>query len=61
VRRPNGDIIVIDYKFGSKHDEKTIAENKEQVEKYRQLLSQMGMNNVSCYVWYLRHNEIVEV
>ena len=61
VRRPDGEIIVIDYKFGYMFDEDTIAKHKKQVGEYRQLLAQLGEHNVTCYLWYLRRNEVVEV
>lgn len=61
IRRPSGELIVIDYKFGFKHDASTVAKHKEQVKEYITLLRQLGENNVQGYVWYVRNNKIVEV
>ena len=49
--------IVIDYKTGYKQSD----DYKQQVSKYMELLEQMGYQNVSGYLWYIRRNEIVRV
>ena len=62
TRRPdrvmiNGDeAIVVDYKFG--HEDKKYD---EQVNRYMELLLQMGYTNVKGYLWYVYKNEINEV
>ena len=48
--------IVIDYKFGEKHNEKYRA----QVDRYKKLLSQMGYKNVKGYLWYMGDADMVE-
>lgn len=48
--------IVIDYKTGRPSDS-----HKDQVHTYMSLLSQMGYPSVRGFLWYIRHNEIVEV
>ncbi len=51
--------IVIDYKFGE-----FSAYNKKyhkQVQKYMQLLMDMGFTELSGYLWYLKANEIEQV
>ncbi|MFI3321933.1 MAG: UvrD-helicase domain-containing protein [Rikenellaceae bacterium] len=48
--------VVIDYKFGMPHPKHT-----KQVTGYKTLLTSMGYTTVSGYVWYVVHNEVVEV
>lgn len=49
--------VVIDYKFGAeKHKSHTV-----QVERYMNLLQQMGYKHVEGYVWYLTRGEISEI
>ncbi|MCQ2096129.1 MAG: UvrD-helicase domain-containing protein [Bacteroidaceae bacterium] len=48
--------IVIDYKTGRKSDSHHI-----QVRAYIDLLTQMGYPSVKGYLWYIRHNETIEV
>lgn len=48
--------IVIDYKFGLKQSSHT-----KQVSRYKELLKEMGYEDVSGYVWYVLLNEIVNV
>ena len=48
--------IVIDFKFGGEH-----SEYHDQVRNYMQLLRQMGMPQVSGYLWFVYSNKIVEV
>ena len=61
VRRPNGEIIVVDYKFGFKTDDDTIKTHKNKVAEYMTLLNQLGHTKITGYIWYLRPNKIVTV
>lgn len=61
VCRPNGDILVIDYKFGTNDSPKTLTKYKNQVSYYVRLMRQMGHHNVVGYIWYPRSGKIVRV
>lgn len=61
VRRPNGDILVIDYKFGTNYTLKVLNKYKKQVSYYVQLMRQMGHHNVVGYIWYPRSGKIERV
>ncbi len=61
ICRPNGEMIVVDYKFGLKTDDKTINVHKSKVSQYVTLLKQMGYEKVTGYIWYVRSNKIVNV
>lgn len=62
IRRPNGEILVIDYKFGFKHDSGTVAEDSNKVLEYIKKLRQLlGTDNIKGYLWYARYNTIVPV
>ncbi len=61
IRRPNGEIMVIDYKFGFKTDEDTINAHKTKVKEYISLLNCLGYKNISGYIWYLRSNKVVTI
>lgn len=50
------EMIVIDFKTG-----RQLEKHKAQVRSYMRLLSGMGYGNVSGYLWYIRHNNIVRV
>lgn len=53
----NGEeIIVVDFKFGKEREE-----YKQQVQRYMEILKQMGNHNVSGYLWYVINNTIVKV
>ena len=53
VMTDGNEMIVVDFKFGKAH-----PEYKQQVEEYKQLLSNMGYQNVSGYLWYVYSNKI---
>ncbi len=61
TRRPdriilNGDAaIIIDFKFGEEHEH-----YKEQIKRYRKLLSEMEYRDIKGYLWYVDRNKIVE-
>ena len=63
IRRPDGEILVIDYKFGYKHDRATVKEDSDRVADYMSTLREMGFaqEKMSGYLWYVRHNIVVSV
>ena len=62
TRRPDrvmikgNEAIVVDYKFA--HEDK---EHDKQVDRYMDLLRQMGYTNVKGYLWYVYKNDIKEI
>lgn len=50
VRTPEGNVIVIDYKFGTDHSKD--SEYRKQVSRYMKKLREAGMNVTEGYVWY---------
>ena len=48
--------VVVDFKFGKEREE-----YKKRVQRYMQILQQMGNKNVSGYLWYVVNNSIVKV
>ena len=48
--------IVIDYKFGNKN-----TAYAKQVQRYMNLMQQMGYPNVKGYLWYVNLDEIESV
>lgn len=62
VHRPDrvvvkdGKVTIIDYKFG-RHRNKYV----EQVQRYAELYRAAGYNDVSCRLWYVAEDEVVEV
>lgn len=49
--------VVLDYKFGKKHDIK----HKQQVATYMTLLKEMGYTSIEGYVWYVSLGDVVSV
>ncbi|MGC1391752.1 MAG: UvrD-helicase domain-containing protein [Bacteroidales bacterium] len=60
ARRPdrvifkNGKTTIIDFKFGEEN-----SRYAEQVVQYRNLLLEMGYNDIDAYIWYVDKNKIV--
>jgi hypothetical protein len=60
TRRPDrvifkdGKTTIIDFKFGEENPHHT-----EQVNLYRQLLVDMGYDNIESFIWYVDKNKIV--
>jgi hypothetical protein len=60
TRRPdrvifkNGKTTIIDFKFGEENSHYT-----QQVELYRNLLLDMGYNDIEAFIWYVDKNKIV--
>ena len=52
----DGEVKVIDYKFGEHH-----RRYERQVKKYMEMWGKMGYGNVSGYLWYLDSGNIVEL
>ena len=60
IHRPDGKMIVIDYKFGERNDEKYIA----QVRRYMRLIQSVYGNRISSvegFVWYVETDDAVSV
>jgi ATP-dependent helicase/nuclease subunit A len=61
TRRPDriiikgNDAIIIDFKFGEEHHHYA-----EQINRYRNLLREMGFMEIKGYLWYVDKNKIVE-
>jgi ATP-dependent exoDNAse (exonuclease V) beta subunit len=50
----NGKAMIIDFKFGDES-----ARYIDQVNQYRQLMSEMGYSNIEAFIWYVDKNIIV--
>jgi len=60
VKRPSGEVIVLDYKFGAKRDSGTVTNDCTDVREYVELLKQTGLK-AQGYLLYARYNQIVKV
>lgn len=49
-------VVVVDYKFG-----KPNQEHQKQISEYCQLLEQMGYQDISGYLWYVRRSKIEKI
>lgn len=62
IRRPDrvmekdGEVIVVDFKFGKKK-----GSYVTQVQEYMQLLYEMGYNRIKGYLWYVFSNDLTKV
>ena len=61
MKRTNGEMFIIDYKFGYSDKPETIAGHKKQVQEYMILMSRLGETYIKGFVWYTRSGKIVEV
>ena len=61
VMRPDGEVIVVDYKFGSNYSPKVRKNNENQVREYVNLVRKMGHERVRGYLWYVRLGRLVTV
>lgn len=52
--RPDGAVVVVDYKFGEKRDER----HRGQVRSYLRLIREMGYPSVTGYLWYVELGKI---
>lgn len=57
VLRPDGSVVVVDYKFTYKEWD----EHKNQVRAYIRLLRSMGYGNVSGALWYPRRHKVIAI
>ncbi len=57
VMLKDDEAVVVDFKFGARNDDVY----KQQVGEYKQVLSDMGYNHVTGYVWYIMENSLLEV
>lgn len=48
--------VVIDYKTGARKEK-----DRQQMEGYKQLMKEMGYENVEAYLWYLEEGEVVGI
>lgn len=63
VMKPNGEIIIIDYKFGE-HNDKTDAAYTKQVAGYKEALCDAMGYDIGCvsgYIWYVFEGDIIAV
>jgi hypothetical protein len=52
----NDKVIIVDFKFGIEKND-----YKNQIGEYRDLLSDMGYNNIEAFLWYVDNNKIISV
>ena len=57
VMLKDNEVVVIDYKFGEKKDNKYIR----QIKYYKDCISKMGFVNIKGYICYVKQNDITEV
>ena len=57
IMMANGQVIVVDYKFGEQKD----LRNYFQIKRYQNLIKKMGYNDVKGYLWYVEQDEIETV
>ncbi|MEA1873594.1 MAG: UvrD-helicase domain-containing protein [Bacteroidota bacterium] len=63
VRKPDrvmirdNNVIVVDYKFGKKHNQRY----EQQVRNYAKSLYEIGYEKVDAYIWYVFESEVLEV
>ena len=55
IDRANNTAVVLDYKFGLTHDSRYRA----QVRRYMTLISSLGIQRVTGYLWYIYSNQII--
>lgn len=54
VVRPDGQVMIIDYKFGTS----VLRQHRQQVEAYMQTLRRMGCQAVTGYLWYVSLDKV---
>ncbi|MBQ0096864.1 MAG: UvrD-helicase domain-containing protein [Bacteroidales bacterium] len=52
--RPDGRVVIVDYKFGSPHEEYS-----GQIERYKTLFSAMGYKRTEAHLWFVYQNKIL--
>ena len=61
VRRPDGSVVIVDYKFGRDMGSKEMAVYADQVKGYMNMWRMAGETAVKGYVWYVSLGKIQEV
>ena len=61
VRRPDGSVVIVDYKFGRDMGAKEMAAYADQVKGYMNMWRMAGETAVEGYVWYVSLGKIQEV
>ena len=61
VRRPDGSVVIVDYKFGQDMGAKETAAYADQVKGYMNMWRMAGETDVKGYVWYVSLGKIQEV
>lgn len=61
VRRPDGSVVIVDYKFGRDMGAKEMAVYADQVKGYMNMWRMAGETAVKGYVWYVSLGKIQEV
>lgn len=61
VHRPDGSVVVIDFKFVNSPTTEQLEEYHSQVAGYMDLLTRMGYANVKGYLWFPRKNKVIEI
>ncbi len=61
IVRPDGEVVVVDYKFGSNYSPEVREKNASQVAEYVKLVRKMGHDRVRGYLWYVRLDRIVTI
>ena len=56
VMKKDGRVVVVDFKFGKKHDA-----YRQQVREYMELLTRMGHKHVEGYLWYVFADELERI
>ena len=57
IDRANNTAVVLDYKFGLTHDSRYRA----QVRRYMTLISSLGIQRVTGYLWYAEEGKLVRI
>ena len=61
VHRPDGSVLVIDYKFVNAPSADKMEEYRHQISHYMGLLSRMGYKNVFGILWFPRKNKVINI
>lgn len=61
VMRPNGEVWVIDYKFGESNTRSLTARYTRQVQRYMRLLREAGYGKVKGFLWWVRLDEVMPI
>ena len=56
VMTQNDKAVIVDYKFGKESESYS-----SQINRYAELIRQMGINTVECFLWYVDSEKLVKV